>query len=285
MMNAERDAHSNSLAAPSSTQRILYAPGVVNQLSATHSALIARAFAGQELVYVRRIFVSGYSGAIVLLVSAGPNRPPSVLKLAHPSELFREYNAYQQYVSRISPQDIAHIHGEPLVAEDGQLCLIQYTFVGGNETSPAVSLCDYYQEHGASNTSEVLNRIFRVFGRHWWANNHPHIYALGEQYDRLLPVHLTIVRTPFPVPTATVLEAGNTSTTSLRSLQAGQFVKLLGFEVTKVRAGGSVLTVSAPPPANEAAAQLRIRIEGADPLAFKPGDSIGEIEGVIIATR
>src|SRR5215216_1724014 len=154
MINAELDAHSKSLAAPSSTQRILYAPGVVNQLSASHNALIARAFVGQELVYVRRIFVSGYSGATVLLVSAGPNQPPSVVKLAHPTELFREYNAYQQYVSRISPQDIAHIHGEPLMAEDGQLCLIQYTFVGGNETSPAVGLGDYYEEHGASATSD-----------------------------------------------------------------------------------------------------------------------------------
>src|SRR3954469_18171137 len=103
MINGELDAQSNTSAAPSSNQRILYAPGVVNQLSPAHSALIARAFAGQELVYVRRIFVSGYSGATVLLVSAGPNQPPAVVKLAHPREIIREYEAYQQYASCISP--------------------------------------------------------------------------------------------------------------------------------------------------------------------------------------
>jgi hypothetical protein len=32
------------------------------------------------------------------------------------------------------------VRGEPLVTEDRQLGLIQYTFVGGNDTSPAVSL-------------------------------------------------------------------------------------------------------------------------------------------------
>lgn len=285
MRNPQSDIYSNSLAAPSFPQRILVASGIENQLSASHSALIARAFSGQELVYVRQIFVSGYSGAIVLLVSAGPNQPPSVVKLAHPKEIIREYNAYKRYASRISPQNIAHLCGEPLVAEDGQLCLIQYTFVGGSETSPAVSIGDYYEEHGAAATSEVLNRIFRVFGRHWWANNHPHIYALGEQYDRLLPVHLSIVRTPMPMAAATVLEAGSASTTSLRSLQAGHFVRLRGFEMTKVQAGGTLLTVSAPPPTNEAAAHLRIKIDSTEPLAFKPGERIPQVDGIVIATR
>lgn len=285
MTNVEQGAYSNSMAAPGPTQRILYAPGVVNQLSSAHSALMARAFAGQELVYVRRIFVSGYSGAIVLLVSAGTHQPPSVVKIAHPTELYREYHAYQEYVSRISPQDIAHVRGEPLVAEDGQLGLIQYTFVGGNETSPAVSIYDYYLGHGASATSDVLNRIFRVFGRHWWANNRPHIYALGEQYDRLLTSHLQIVRVAFPMPGGVALEAGNASTVSLRSLQVGQFVQLLGFEVVKVQAGGTKLTVSAAPPSNEAAAHLRIKIDSTEPLAFKPGDRIPQVDGVVIATR
>ena len=285
MTNMEQGAYSNPIAAPNQSHRIRYAPGVVNQLSNAHSSLIIRAFAGQDLVYVRRSFVSGYSGAIVLLVSAGPNQPPSVVKLAHPSELLREYHAYQQYVSRISPQDIAHVRGEPLVAEDGQLGLIQYTFVGGNETSPAVSMYDYYLGQGAAATSTVLNRVFRVFGRHWWANNRPHIYALGEQYDRLLTPHLQVVRVAFPMDAATVLEAGTSSIFSLRSLQAGHFVRLVGFEVVKVQAGGTKLTLSAPPPSNEAAAHLRIKVDSPEPTSWRPGDHISQVDGVVIATR
>ncbi len=281
----EQSTSLDPVAATSHTQRILCAPGVVNHLSASHNALLARAFVGYELVYVRRIFVSGYSGATVLLVSAGPDQPPSVVKLAHPSELYREYHAYQQHVSRISPQDIAHVRGEPLVSDDGQLGLIQYTFVGGNDTSPAVSLHDYYTSYGASATADVLNRIFRVFGRHWWANNRPHIYAMGEQYDRLLTSHLQIVRVAHAIGTPLVLEAGRASMMSLRTLQVGQFVQLLDFEVTKVQAGGTKFALSASPPSNEAAALLRIKVESTEPILCHPGDHIAQVDGVVIATR
>src|SRR5687767_4707446 len=127
MINANPGANLNSTGTPSPTQRILCAPGVVDQLTASHRSLMAQAFSEDELIYVRKIFISGYSGATVLLVSAGAEQPPTVVKLAHPHELLREHQAYQKYVSRISPQDIAHVRGEPLVAEDGQLGLIQYT--------------------------------------------------------------------------------------------------------------------------------------------------------------
>jgi tetratricopeptide (TPR) repeat protein len=246
---------------------------------------MAQAFSEDELIYVRKIFISGYSGATVLLVSAGADQPPTVVKLAHANELLREHQAYQKYVSRISPQDIAHVRGEPLVAEDGQLGLIQYTFVGGHATAPAVSLHDYYLTYGAAAATDVLNRIFRVFGRHWWANNRPHIYALGEQYDRLLTAHLQIVRVAHPVGMPHVLQAGQASMMSLRTLEVGQFVQLLGFEVVKVEAAGTKLTLSAPAPSNEAAAVLRIKVDTTEPLLHRPGEPVAQIDGVVIATR
>ena len=247
--------------------------------------MLAQAFADSDAVFVRRIFVSGYSGATVLLVSTGPEHPPTVVKLALPQELDREYDAYQHYVRRISPQDIAHINGEPLVAADGQLGLIQYTFVGGQANAPAVSLQDYYASYGAAATADVLNRIFRVFGRHWWANNRPHVYVLGEQYDRLLTSHLEVLRVPYLPGEPLVLEAGHASMMSLRTLAVGLPVRLRGFAVTKIGKNGMELSLSALPPPDEATAALRVKVDCTEPTAYHPGDVVEQVEGIVVATR
>ncbi|MFN2201982.1 MAG: phosphotransferase [Caldilineaceae bacterium] len=254
-------------------------------MSAAQASLLAQAFADNDIPFVRRVFVSGYSGATVLLVSAGPDQPPTVIKLAPPQELHREYQAYQQYVRNISPQDIAHVQGEPLIAEDGLLGLIQYTYVGGQANEPAISLHDYYDSHGAAATSEVLNRIFRVFGRHWWASHRPHVYVLGEQYDRLLTSHLEIVPVAYLPSDPLVFEAGSASTTSVRGLVSGQPVRFLGFEVEKIGSNGADLTLTAAPPPNEATPPLRIKVRGTEPAAYRPGDRAAQVDGIVIATR
>ena len=143
---------------------------------------------------VKQEFRSGYSGAVVVLVSVGVGRAPLVVKMAHPHDLQREYEAYEEYVRQVSPQNIAHLQGEPMNAPDGQLGLLQYTFAGGESHLPTSSLQEYFEASGAEATSAVLNRIFRVYGRHWWANNRAQTYVLDEHYDRLLPVHLQASR-------------------------------------------------------------------------------------------
>jgi hypothetical protein len=239
--------------------------------------LLARAFSDSALIFVKREFRSGYSGAVVLLVSLGADQAPIVVKLAQPIDLQREYQAYQQFVREISPQNIAHLRGEPLLSTDGQLGLIQYTFAGGESHQAATSLQDYYETNGGSACGAVLNRIFRAYGRYWWANNRPELYTLGEQYDRLLPVHLQVAPS-VATETAAVLEQGRTSLLTLRQLQVGEQIRLIGFQVAKVQAGGREITLVASPPTNEASAQLRIRLEldaETDPLLrCQPGEKV-----------
>ena len=163
----------------------------------------------------------------------GGRRPhaPLVVKLAHPHDLQSEYEAYEEYVRQVSPQNIAHLQGEPLVSEDGQLGLLQYTFAGGESHLPTTSLQTYYESAGAAKTSEVLNRIFRVFGRHWWADNRAQTYVLDEYYDRLLPVHLQAEPAP---PGATVdhtIQAGKSSVLVVNEITHGQTIHLIGFQV------------------------------------------------------
>src|SRR5262249_37446159 len=150
----------------------------------------------------------------------------------------REYAAYQQFVRQISPQNIAHLQGEPLLSADGQLGLIQYSFAGGDSHLAATSLREYYAAKGGEASAAVINRIFRAFGRYWWANNHAQLYTLGEQYDRLLPSHLQVAQVTLTGEPSTTLENCKTSVLALRELAVGQTLRLVGFQVSKIAANG-----------------------------------------------
>lgn len=279
--NAQERSDEKPVAAPGS--RVRMAPGV--QLTPRQIALLDQSVPADRDILVKQEFRSGYSGAIVVLVSVGAGRAPLVIKLAHPHELQREYEAYEEYVRQVSPQNIAHLQGKPLISEDGQLGLLQYTFAGGESHLPTTSLQAYYESAGAAKTSEVLNRIFRVFGRHWWADNRAQSYVLDEYYDRLLPVHLQAEPSdPGAGPDHTVL-AGESSVLVVTEIEHGQTIHLIGFEVIKSRNEGRRLTLLAPPPPNQAAAPLRIRVQCQEPTGYTPGDIVDSLTVTVTATR
>jgi len=279
------------------------APGIA--LGPAQLALLSQAFAKEKEILVKQEFRSGYSGALVVLVSVGAGRAPLVVKLAHPHDLEREFAAYEEHVRKVSPQNIAHLQGKPLVAADGHLGLLQYTFAGGESHLPTSSLHDYYETHGAEATSAVLNRIFRVYGRHWWANNRAQSYVLEEHYDRLLPVHFqaeplddsaTASRLhdwgtrgeaddPERPPHDHTLIAGVSGAMASEHIEIGDVVHLKGLAVAKVREDGRTMTLVAAPPANEASAPRRIRVESPTPMPHRPGDVLESLLVRITATR
>jgi len=121
-MSSSYDPPHPSASTPVPHAHIRGAPGV--RLSLEQLELLAQAFGNTEVIFVKQEFRSGYSGALVLLVSLGADRAPVVVKLAHPLDLEREYQAYQQFVRQISPQNISHLQGPPLLSADKQLGLI-----------------------------------------------------------------------------------------------------------------------------------------------------------------
>lgn len=60
------------------TPTIHYAPGV--SLTAAELALLGQAFAASSPLFIEREFRSGYSGAVVLLVSPGSGQAQVVVK-------------------------------------------------------------------------------------------------------------------------------------------------------------------------------------------------------------
>lgn len=78
--------------------QIRRAPGI--SLTEVEMALLRQAFLDSPQVFVEREFRSGYSGAVVLLVSPGQGQAQMVVKLGSPNDLQREYAAYKHLVHR-----------------------------------------------------------------------------------------------------------------------------------------------------------------------------------------
>ena len=252
------------------------------ELTLTQEQLLRRAFAGSVEIFVEQAFRSGYSGASAYLVSRA-GQAPVVVKMAHPLELRREYAAYHEWVAETAPQNTTRLQGEMSVSEDGQLGLIAYTFAGGDPRTRTNNLAHYYQTQGGAATAAVLDRIFRVYGRQWWANHQLKRVVMGEVYDRLLPVHLQLAVTLAPLPEVYTLQAGALDPTQVRLLQPGQCVLIRGFEVIKVRPGS--LTLQGSPSSGLRAAPVRVRLEGTLTGTALLGDRVESYYAVVKATR
>ena len=258
-------------------------PGLT--LTPAEASLLARAFAGSEEIFIERDFRSGYSGALVLLVSPGAGQSQMVVKLGLPADLQREYTAYRRYVEQASPQNTARLQGEPLVSEDGQLALLCYTFAGGDPRLPTNSLHTYYTKRGGQAAAEVLDRVFRIYGRQWWGINRPQKFVVSEQYDRLLHVHLKITPQEVTESQPQLLVAGQVSATQLIEPSPEQPVCVQGFHVAEIRPDRQQITLMAAPPPGEASAPLRVRLEKVDTAAYNLGQHIETLTGIVSATR
>jgi CheY-like chemotaxis protein len=280
---AKIDTQDSEPAQSSSFPNIRHAPGLT--LTAAEAALLAQAFAGKDEVFVEREFRSGYSGVVVLLVSPGPGQAQVVVKVGSPTILQQEYAAYRDFVEPASLQNTARLQGEPLVAPDGQLALINYTFAGGDPRLPTHSLRVYYQNRGGQAVAEVLDRVFRIYGRQWWAINRPQKFVVGEHYDRMLYVHLKLEPAAVPAAQARILVAGQLGAKDLQDIEPGQAVRLEGFRVVEVRSDREEITLGTDPPPGEASAPLRVRVENEDISRYKQDQVLDRLDCLVTATR
>ena len=270
----------------SSAEPVLrHAPGV--RLTDAERALLHAAFPAAQTIFVEHEFRSGYSGALVLLVSIDSGQAPLVVKLAPPHDLQREYEAYTHHVLQRAVQNTARLRGAPRTDPTGQLGLLVYTFAGGNTQHPSGSLQSFFHQRGGQETVAVLQRIFRTYGRHWWAVNHPQKFVLAEEYDRLLPVHLEADILPHSParPADRVIHGGQSSVVDVRATQAGDRLQLHNFRITKQDRTAGSITVTAPPPPGEASAPLRLRLFWESELDHVPGATLPTTDVRVRATR
>lgn len=270
-------------AQPDNPPNIRHVPGLT--LTPAEKLLLAKAFAGSRELFIERKFRSGYSSAIVLLVSPDSGQAQLVAKLGEPAELQREYRAYRQYVEHASPQNTARLQQEPRTADNGQLALLIYSFAGGDPRLPTHSLQTYFDNRGGQAASAVLDRVFRIYGRQWWAINRPQKFVVSEHYDRLLHAHLHLKLVPPAESQPQTLTAGRLDAEALLNLPPGQAVRLEGFRVAEVRPDRQEITLLADPPPGQASAPLRLNVEASNPADYQPGQRLDALEAVIRATR
>ncbi|MEZ4662256.1 MAG: hypothetical protein R2911_32295 [Caldilineaceae bacterium] len=270
---------------PATSPQIRRAPGI--RLTPVESALLRRAFAHSQALFVEREFRSGYSGALVLLVSVDAGLAPVVVKMAASPDLQREYDAYHRFVLPSAPQNTAHLQGAPLLDPAHDLGILIYTFAGGDPRRPSSNLRDYYDAQGGDAAGALLNRIFRAYGRHWWAINRPHKFVLGEYYDHLLPVHLELSLPAAKTASQNrapqyILTAGEVSTVDLRDLIEGDVVRLRGFRVAKIKRDEGSLTLSCDAPAGEASPPLRLRVLNAPLDLWRVGEQVDTMDATVV---
>ncbi|NJN36683.1 MAG: phosphotransferase [Nitrospiraceae bacterium] len=174
------------------------------------------------------------------------------------------------------------LQGDLIATADGQLGLIVYTFAGGNLHTGATSFYAFFHSQGGQAAAKVFDQLFGIYGRQWWASNELRRIVFAEEYDRLLPVQLTL-RTIDPATNPTLIQAGQTNSLTLRHLRPGQPVQLVGLRVIKQQA--ERLTLYAAPPAGERSAPLRIRLQDPAAAAYQPGDLLPPHAAVIESTR
>lgn len=238
-------------------------------LAEDEKALLLRAFAGHDRVYLEREFRQGHSGARVLLVTpmrSGRRLAQIVLKLDAPAAIEREWRAYRTYVADTLPPMTARIQEPPLVAEDGQLALLRYTLAGVLGNVLPESLATYYAGHSGEEVDRLLQTgLFRTFGTKWWLQRSATDFILRREYDRLLPVHLLVEAAALSEETPRSLVAGQVRAHTCRDLKPGQPVQLQSFTVEEVRAGRGEMTLWALPPSGHQANPVRVRVVGLGP--------------------
>ncbi|MEM7132377.1 MAG: phosphotransferase [Chloroflexota bacterium] len=264
---------------------IRHVPGI--RLHPSETMLLRAAFPAIDTLFIEREFRSGYSGALVLLVSLEAGKAPVVVKIAHPYDLQSEYDAYHQHVEKSAPQNTARLYGPPILAADGQLGALLYTFAGGDSHLPTSNLQEFFEAQGAKATVGMLNRLFRVYGRHWWVINRAEKFVLGEYYDHLLPVHLemTVLEATDEAGVEALLLAGEVRVADIRMFQIGEQLCLQDFVVAKTNCAKGTITLQADPPAGEAAPPLRIRLLWNGEIPVEPGDRMAQVCGTLSATR
>jgi hypothetical protein len=252
-------------------------------LSTSESNLLQALFENYARVVVQTRFTSGYSGARTLLVQPfhydGRADAHTIVKFAARSMIQAEYANYQTFVRQTLPPITGRILGPPVVVRGEDDAVIQYTFVGTPGSAP-VSLRSHALEQPAQETARLIEeRLFSTFGPAWWMQRRPYVFHLGQEYDRLLPVHL-LLETVGMSQDARVISG---DLLQVKQLNPGDVVRIEGAMVSEVRAQRRTATLIWP--AFPGSSPLRIRYHNIHPASFVKGRKVHGIYGLVAASR
>jgi hypothetical protein len=253
-------------------------------------AIIERLFAGYRLAVVEKEFEGGFGGGRVFLVR--PVRDveaelPTVIKTGPTALIQREYEAWRKCVQNKLFR-AADIEGEPVYLSDVDQGGVRYRLVGGG-VDKVESLHDFCRHASTEDVLYVLKeRLFEKCMRPLWhLDRTVSQFDLVTSYDHVLPVNLLLVPAVPPPDSVTVLRQGHCD---VASIQAGDYVRLEGFVVTKVDPNGKNVTLNLPTVADRSShcsfASCRLRLQSVEQIEmYQAGQTVDVIEAVVVATR
>ncbi|MEW5988402.1 MAG: phosphotransferase [Chloroflexota bacterium] len=214
-------------------------PHVVNQtpdpLPLHVELILQKMFADYEQVFVQRRFGRGYSGGLVYQARAarrpGDSELPSVVKVDHANQIRQEWAAYHAHIHRRLP-NVAAIDGEPVYLDDDSYGGLRYP-LAGDGVFQVESLANYLLHASPADVRYVLQeRLFPSLAQLWQKNTFHDPLPLRQFYDSALPANLFIQNeTP---PAGLTPERLTPEWARRKTLTAGQFVELSGFQVFRL---------------------------------------------------
>ncbi len=255
-------------------------PGVT--IADTETQLLQALFGEYERISIDKRYFSGYSGARTFLVQPvrhdGRTDAYVIVKIGSQSQIQAEYANYETFVRHTLPPITSRVLGPPVVVSDQPAAALEYTFVGTPDTAP-VSLREYALSNPAAETAELIEgRLFSTFGPAWWMQRIPYHFTMGQEYDKLLPVHL-LLEIAKPEVGARLI-SGDSS--QLPDIQPGDVVRLSNAVVMEVRPSRRTATLTW---STQQSSSVRVRFQEVEQGAFYEGQSIRECFGSVVATR
>lgn len=168
-------------------------PGL--KLTTDEETLVRMVFHQYARVVIETEFRSGYSGARALLARPirGDGRADAhtILKIGPQRAIEREYENYQRFVKDTLPPITARVQDEvalPLRRTSHPRAALRYTFIAQPGQRP-LSLREALRQNP---DPAILQQLFENFGPNWWQQRCAHTFRLAQEYDGLLPAHLTL---------------------------------------------------------------------------------------------
>jgi hypothetical protein len=228
-------------------------------------------------------YSSGYSGARTLLVQPshadGRIDAHAIVKIGSAREIQAEYSNYESFVRHTLPPVTSRVQGPPVLVSNVPDAALEYTFVGMPGVSPT-SFRSFVLSSSAIESQDLIeNCLFATFGAGWWMQRVPYSFRLGQEYDRLLPVHLVLEASDERRENR--VRSGNPS--DLDGLQEGEVIRLENATVIEVRSKRKSATLSWQD--NSFTPFTRVRFQNTQPGDFSEGTRIRSVYGRVVATR
>lgn len=254
--------------------------------------ILRRMFHEYSQLHVERHLNSGYSSAVMLLVTPMNDHHQLlenqvVVKLDNPDVILDEVQYFEQNIKGILPPITAYIEDMPTSAKPSDYAGLKYSFSG--EAHNRGMKTPAYEIFSKTAFGEWLQQaLYTSFETQWWGLRKPYHFQVWMEYDWLLP------------PLLTLEFMGNDETVSARhvlrdpirrnrisDLEYGDIIAVENFTVQRVDHEKDTIEITIGKGSEAAKRAYRIHVKGVNlaQTAYYRGETIDRLVGRVWKNR